>query len=115
MQLPSLNKIKFFIKHGFMFLFTKSEGLDTIIEVDGILTRAGKQLTQPEKDRLHNDAVMFSNSLLYRLCTETTPLEIQRMLIEEAKTEEEYIYYRAILADRQMIVNLVSRCLTKNI
>jgi len=115
MKLPSLNKIKFFIKHGFMFLFTKSEGLDTIIEVDGILTRAGKPLTQPEKDRLHNDAVMFSNSLLYRLCTETTPLEIQRMLIEEAKTEEEYNYYRAILADRKMIVNWVNRCLDKNV
>ena len=115
MKLPSLNKIKFFIKHGFMFLFTKNEGLDTLVEVDNILTRAGKEITQGEKDRLYNDALIFSNSLLYRLCTETTPLEIQRMLVEEAKTEPEYNYYRAILADRKMIVNLVSRCLTKNI
>lgn len=115
MKLPSLKRIKFFIKYGFMFLFTKSEGLDTIIEVDGILTRAGKPLTQAEKDRLYNDALLFSNSLLYRLCTETTPLEIQRMLVEEAKTEPEYNYLRAILADRKMIVNWVNRCMSKNI
>lgn len=115
MKLPSLQRIKFFIKYGFMFLFTKNEGLDTIIEVDGILTRAGKPLTQAEKDRLYNDALLFSNSLLYRLCTETTPLEIQRMLVEEAKTEPEYNYLRAILADRKMIVNWVNRCMSKNI
>lgn len=115
MKLPSLKRLLFVIKYGFIHLFVKNEGYDVIIEVENILTRAGKPLTQPEKDRLYSDAIIFKNSLLYRLMTETTPTEIQRMLVEEAKTEDQYNYFRAILADRRMVENWVNRCIDKNI
>ena len=113
MKFPSLKKIKFLLKYGFISLFYINEGLDVLVDIENVLHRAGKPLTQAEKDRLYNDAIIFQNSLLYRVLTETTPTEIQRLLIEEAKTEPEYNYYRAILADRKMIIIWVNRCINK--
>lgn len=111
----SLKRLKLIWKYGILNLFTDNPNLDAFVEVEARIKRAGRPLSVGEKDRLRAEAITFKSSLMYRILMEMTPTEMQRIIVEECKNDDEYNYYRAIIADRKMIENMVNRLIDKEI
>lgn len=74
-----------------------------------MLSKVERPLTDDEKRRLKSEALTFKSTLLYRLLAEETANEMQREIVDNA-TPENLHYFRAVLADRRILIQEIDRC-----
>lgn len=82
----------------------KSPAKQTFTLVNGILLRAGRPCTDEEKFILKSEALALKGTFLYKLLGERIADEMQKEIVENAKTMEDIYYFRAVLADRRMFM-----------
>lgn len=104
-------------------MFKKPSKIDSIEEnqLQSIVTKVGNQwkinsipITEQQLSQLSNEAKVLKTSLLYRILTETQVREIEQSIIADAKTMEELNFYRAMLADRIKIKELLDNIINSS-
>lgn len=77
---------------------------DAFAIVNGILGKAGYPLTDEEKFRLKSEALALKGTLLYQVLCSRIANEMQAEIVDNATTMEQVTYFRAVLADRRMLI-----------
>lgn len=85
-------------------LYSKTPAEETFEIVNGILGVAGRPLSNEDLFRLKSEALAFKSTSLYKLLAVHTADQMQKEIVDNCKTMEEINYYRAILADRRMLI-----------
>ena len=83
-------------------LYSPANEIFTI--VNGVLNLNKSPFTSEEKKRLKSEALTFKTMLLYQLLTTKVCNDIQKEIVENARTLEDLNYYRAVLADRRILI-----------
>ena len=98
----------------------KSDINKIITKVNGIYKNINNlPLTEKQEVDLYNDCKFFKNTLLYSILFSTEIQDLEKIIIKEVKTLEELNYYRAVLADRYLMLenidNIIAKRESKNI
>jgi len=81
----------------------------SIEKVNGVWKLNGLKLSEQQLAQLHIEATSFKQFLLYQLLFGTEKKRIEDFIIKDAKTFEDINYYRAMLADRIMINDVINQ------
>ena len=82
--------------------------LDLVIEkVGNYWNINNRPITQTELNRLVNEVRVFKTTLLYQILLNTQVKDIEKSIIQDAKTLDDLYFYRAMLADRFAILELL--------
>lgn len=95
-------------------LYKKSDP-DAFSIVEGILKKANKPLTDEERYRLKAEALAFKGTLLYQLFCTRIANEMQSEIVDNATTMEQVTYFRAVLADRRMLIQEIEGLTKMNV
>lgn len=83
--------------------------------INNVLLLNRRELTPHEKFRLHAEAMAFKNTLLYLLLATHQADLTTKDIVEQGKTDEMLNFYRAILADRRILIGEIDSWANANV
>lgn len=85
-------------------LYKETPAYETFQVIDGILCVGTMPLTDKQKFQLKSEALAFKGTLLFKLLGEKEVNNMQQRITDEARTLEDISAFRAILADRRIML-----------